>query len=329
MAKTILVTVADDRFGRKDGKYSQTQDKIFNIVSRNPQLGIDDVISWKWDDIIDTEFYENNKTLLNNTDAARNGRAYKPFVIMNTLLNAEEGDYIIYSDSSPEMWKALDSEIRLGDKYNVEVIKELCRLNNDILTAFVKWDVSKGEMSNNGLGIHTHANYTTDRCIEKMGLSFYKDSFMHASGMWCIRNTKETRNFVERWLYWNCIDECASLGWAHIHNDDSFWKDEEQYKKMGHRHDQSISGLLLSEMNWKFVDIKHNELHPYNFLQFCVVGENYEFIPALPVIGIGSVVENKQGTEMTIWRIENSQYIVGAIEESCYATSRENLRLIQ
>lgn len=330
--KTILVSCSDDRYGRKDGKYEETQNKITNLFTHNPQFGIDIHLDMKWEDIAESDFYHKNKVLLNNTDAARNGRAYKPYAILNGLNLIEDNDFLIYTDCSPEMWKTFKEDIILSPIYNLNVIKELTVKNNNILNAFIKWDLKP--LSKGQLGIHTHRHFTTDCCMNKMRLKFYEDSFMGASGMWCIRKTKETVDFIEEWLFYNCIDECCSLGKSEIPNDTSYWEKEshavfgEVGYKMGHRHDQSISGLLLNRMNQKLVDIIYNDLNPYNFLQFCRTDSKYEFIDSNPIIPVGSIVINKQGTEMKVFRMENEQYVVGQNEQSCYATSRENIKLI-
>jgi hypothetical protein len=88
-------------------------------------------------------------------------------------------------------------------------------------------------------------------------------------------------DFVEEWLRWNLIDECASLGSSE--NEPvlpekckcEYWHDEvSKYGKIGHRHDQSISGLLINKMGNKLVRNQRN----YNFLSFCKVDFPYEFI---------------------------------------------------
>ncbi|MDQ3047066.1 MAG: hypothetical protein M3R27_05915 [Bacteroidota bacterium] len=324
---TALVTISDDRFGRKDGKYSETQDKIRQIFKSNDHFGIDKFIMWKWEDFETTNTYLNNMTLFDNTDAARNGRAYKPAVILMALEELKENDFLIYTDCSPEIWN-MDADYKIDTEFiDIDVLKGLCVQNNDILTAFVKWDDKP--IGTDDLGIHTHKNFTLDRCIDRMNLRFYKDAYMHASGMWVIRKTKKTVKLIEDWLAYNLIDECCSLGWAHIPNDDSFWTGAEENTKMGCRHDQSISGLLLARINQKFVDIVYNDMHPYNFLQFARKDHEYKFIECLPKIDIGDSVVNKQGTEMKVWRIETGHYVVGQLEASLYATSRENLKLIK
>lgn len=278
-----LVTVSDDRFGRKDGKYSLTQDKIETLFRNNSHLNITKFKTWKWSHLIKTDFYQTNKMLLDNPDPSMNGRAYKAYVINEALTSIPNGDFIIYTDTSPEMWSAFATNTQISPtKYDTKILKQMCTNNNGILTAHVQWNYGM-HLSHGVLGHHTHANFTLDKCINKMGLQQYRPSLQHASGMWVIQKSPATSQIIEEWLFWNQIDECASLGPAttdptkfqnHI-----YWKEEENIK-IGHRHDQSISGLLINKMNNNLIVPPENMdgFHPYNFLQFAKIGLNYTFI---------------------------------------------------
>lgn len=318
-----FVTVSDDRFGRKDGLYSDTQDRITELIS--PM--VDGLKAWKWEDIIKTDFYLQNKTLLDNTDAARNGRAYKPFVILEGLNRINEEDFLIYNDCSPELWQ----DVNISG-YDIEVIKQLCVQANDILVPFIRWG-SKTLMPGE-LGEATHSNYTLNRCMDRMGLRFYEDAYMCASGMICIRKTDATVSLITEWLKWNCIDECCALGYAHIPDDASFWEAESHPVfgtpgyKLGCRHDQSILGLLLAKSNHRFVEAETKDVHFANFLQYCRPDASYTFTECLPVINKGDTVINKQGTKLTVFDIHDNKFIVGVSNASMYATHRQNLKLI-
>lgn len=275
MINTIFVTVADDRAGRKGGKYIATQDKIDNILKDNPQLEISDHKRWRYEDIIDTSFYEKHKTLLDNKNPARNGRVYKPFAILEGLKDLNDGDFLIYNDTSPEVWE-YDYNY---SKYDINVIRDLCYQNGGILTAHAKWNhtthVQKGY-----IGVHNHEHFTLERCINKMGLQQFKYSLQHSSCMVVLQKCPKSIQFAEEWLYWNCIDECSCLGFANIPNDFSFWS-EEMYK-IGHRHDQSISGLLINKMNNKLIETldyyeRDNGTNAYNFINFCRPDFKYNF----------------------------------------------------
>lgn len=328
----ILVTVSDDRFGRKNGAYAATQDKITNFISNNPHLNIAH-LPFTFDIITKTDFYRQNKTMLDNTDAARNGRVYKPYVILEALKSVKEGDYVIYNDCSPEMWY---DGMAIDGYYDTNKLKQMCEENGGILSAFVKWDTRT--IPQYGLGIHTHENFTTERCIKKMDLEKYTRSFMHASGFMCIQKSAKTMQFIEEWLYWNLIDECSCLGRHDIPNDYSYWDHNEEFKKMGHRHDQSVSGLLINKYGYKLIDIIYNTpFHTYNFLNFCKRNIRYNFIDSNHNpeterrIKKGDTVVNAMGTELKVFEVWAKDGVeifhVGLHRESLYATTEAEIKL--
>ncbi len=288
-------------------------------------------INWTFEDICKTEFYKQNKTLLDNKDAARNGRAYKPFVILEELKKVQDGDFVIYNDCSPEMWF---DNMACDGYYDTNKLKQLCIQNGGVLSGFVKWDTRN--IPKNGLGIHTHENFTTSRCIKRMGLEKYTRSFMHASGFLVLQKIPRTMEFMQEWLYWNLIDECSCLGRHDIPNDYSYWDFNEEFKKMGHRHDQSVSGLLINKYGYKLIDIIYNTpFHTYNFLNFCKRNVDYVFIDsninpeADRRLKKGDTVYNAQGTELKIFEFAPKDGIewihVGQHRESCYATTESEL----
>ena len=275
VGRTILVTVSDDRSGRKEGKYSETQDRVKSIFESNRWFGITDLSFWKWNDIVETEFYTQNNKILDQFDPAMNGRCYKPFVILEGLKSIEDGDFLIYNDVSPEWWN-IDS--LSSETYDLQIIKDLCDQNGGILTADVNW------FCDSQLADHTHENFTTERCIDKMGMSDFKYCLQHASGMIVLKKSKKSLDFVEEWLKWNLDPECASLG--NVNTDPvmpekcicEYWHEEvAKHGKIGHRHDQSISGLLINKMGNRLVKNTGN----YNFLSFCKKNFDYQFIDSV------------------------------------------------
>lgn len=338
MSRAILCTVSDDRFGRKDGAYKATQIRIDNLLEASPEFGCE-VVQWDWAKIIETSFYKEHRLLLDNIDPARNGRAYKPFVIFDTLQRVDFGDYVIYNDCSPELWEVVfERHKSIPHSYTLNTLRRLVDGNNDILTPFVKWD-TKPQLTH-GLGIHTHENFTLERCIKRMHAEQHRHDFQHASGFIAIRKTQETLDFMREWLHWNCIDECASMGWAHIPNNYAFWNEEEGLK-MGHRHDQSISGLMLNARGAYLIDMPmpYEGINPYNFLQYCRADVKYQFISSINQhqpkpfeIRKGSRVKNEKGVTMRVFEVwpENGveTYRVGIHKESTYKTTAENLTLI-
>lgn len=342
MDKTILITVSDDRMGRKDGGYRITQDKIKELFDLNNDFGFvfQEHIDFNQFSSLAT-YNEATKAFLNNIDPARNGRIYKPMFIKARLDELNMGDFLVYNDCSPEIWNLPVEQLDKGT-FNLDVIKSLCVSNNDFLTAFVKWDdkpLQKGD-----LGRHTHKHFTMDISLNTMydyygvGGNKFHDSYLCASGMICIRKTKNTTNIVDEWLRLSTIQECISLGNVWVENDYSFWEKESHIEfgkpgyKLGHRHDQSILSFILNYYNYHYVDILYNELNPYNFLNFCRLNEQYEFINSNAKqfvrkshIDVGDVVFNNKGIKLNVYDVylRNNiwRYKVGINEGSCFETT--------
>jgi hypothetical protein len=314
--KTVLVTVSDDRFGRKGGRYSDTQDKIERIFRSNLAFGISDFRMWKREDIVASSFYQTHEIpaevvredvkhpitgsvvlsagteistykLLDMEDPSKNGRVYKPLVIRDTLKTLDYGDFLIYTDCSPEMWN-MDESYRIDlRQHKLEVIQRLCTDNGGILTAHVKWN-HRVHVEKGFVGFHTHENFTTNRCMERMGLSDYKYSLQHASGMIVIQKSAITMQFAEDWLYWNSIPDCGCMGPL---SEPLMWYNEVMINgKIGHRHDQSVSGLLLNKMDKKIIEtLDYYErpagVSPYLFLNFCKTDYKYNFFDSNQPMG--------------------------------------------
>ncbi len=336
-SKTLLVTVSDDRFGRKDGQYATTQRKIQKIFENNPDFGINHFLMMTWDDIVQTPFYEANQVLLDNKDASKNGRAYKPYAISRGLSSLQDGDFLVYTDCSPEIWK-MGEDFKIPTNYELQILQDLCESNANFLTAFVKWDTRP--LKENDLGIHTHENFTLDLCMETMGLRQFYKSFMPASGMIVIEKNARTEALVDEWLKWCCDDRCSTLGKKEDPNDWSYW-DKEQWLKLGCRHDQSILGLLLCQHGCSLVV---PDLHPagipnHNPLRYCRTDLTYQFMDPNNNpdkerrIRKGDKVVNSAGTELTVFEIryktEAEYYLVGLHPESMYMTTADKLTLVE
>jgi hypothetical protein len=110
-----LVNYADDRYSHKGGKFREWQ-KHLNETAQ--EQGINRIISWQWEDLIKTEFYQEHKDYL---DKSRfdNGAVWKPFIILEVLKQIQYDDVILYSDCVP--W---------GIKRAVQPLVDLCLKNN-------------------------------------------------------------------------------------------------------------------------------------------------------------------------------------------------------
>lgn len=276
--RVVMATVSDDRHKRKNGMYGSTQRKIRTILERNDQFGIDGLYFYTFDDIRDSEFYRVNEAMLRYDDPSINGRCYKPYVIRCALDNVSDGDYVIYNDVSPEWWE-VGEDFVIGDEYQLDVLKNLCITNGDILSCKVSWMGFDGVFAN-----HTHEYFTTERCMRYMGMERYRHCLQHASGMMVFRKSGRSMNYVERWLRYNVIDQCASL--SDVVTGEDYWGEEVNvHEKIGHRHDQSISGLLVNDMGLRLLDVPdYWSPYPtkaYNFLSFCRTDFRYSFVESV------------------------------------------------
>lgn len=213
--RVALVSISDDRSGRKEGRYRQSQLNVQQLFENN-HYGITDYFMWTYDNITKTEVYAENRKLFDEPIADLNGRAYKPLTIYHALMTLREGDYLIYTDCSPEMWNGY-VPAPLDNSYDIKVLKQLVKKNGDIMTAAVFWhhEDNPGPLAAKGIhwrpkqnratdiGDHTHAYFTMDKCMDTMGLARYRNSLQHASGVVALRKSFRSVRFVSNWLHWN------------------------------------------------------------------------------------------------------------------------------
>jgi hypothetical protein len=170
MSKVYLVTVSDDRYGRK-GSYEKVQNNI-DFFFKNNNIGLSNIFSYKWKDIYESKFYKENENLLKWTNPDLNGRVYKPYVILESLNKINDNDYLVYNDCSPEHWKFTDKTIpNIKSLVNLEILKKICNYNKDIVTVYIPGDFNDGWRG--GSGPHTHERMTHPTCIRKMNCEAY------------------------------------------------------------------------------------------------------------------------------------------------------------
>lgn len=340
--KTVLVTVSDDRFGRKEGGYKACQEKITQIIKNNPQLGIEEHVIFDTERLMKTVSTEKSwHDLMKNADPSRNGRVYKPYAIVAALNQLDDGDFLIYNDCSPEIWM-MPEEFRVPDNYKLHIAQGLCVANGGILTPYVRWsDVDNIKRSD--FGKHNHTNFTLNRCIRKMGMWDRREDFMCASGMIVIQKTAKTMAVIEEWFKWNLDAECCAFGDPNVPDDYSYWSEESHAEfgkpgyKMGHRHDQSILSLLLTHNHFKFVDIpvEFDGVAPYNFLQYCRLGVNYEWVNGRVDIEHlkGTVIINHMDVELNVydrrWTAGGWVYKVGKSEGACHEITSQGVKSVK
>ena len=290
MSKTIFVTVSDARpfflktpestFGKrpKDGKFGQYQNIIREHLDSNPEFGITDQYHLTHDEFSKTDFYSKNYDFLSDPDPDNNGRAFKPYAIREALRKINDGDYLIYNDCSPTWWTHIDANpTQKIDKkrYNLELAKVLCKSNGGILTAYGVAGHARKAINDISFNEHTHKNYTLNSCMDTMGMREYENCVQHMSTLMVLHKNNMVVNFVDEWLKWNLVPECASLA---INGSYENWLTDQRNGKLGHRHDQSISGLLVNKLCPNLIKTYGVPGVPtFNFLAVCDVKHKYQF----------------------------------------------------
>jgi len=296
MNKTYFVTTSDNRSNRKGGLYQVTQDKVKILLEKyQKNLQIDYLRFYNWEYMYnDKQFYNKYKYLIEWINADINGRIYKPYYILKTIEEANEGDFIIYNDVSPEIWDfPLNNEEtfikRISPQYNLNCLKDLCISNNGI-ACFYPYFYSENNYT------HIHNAFTTKACLLKMDSEKYKNSLQPITGILCFQKNKQTLKFIKEWLEKLSIIECASIcninrigvktgPQIRVYNNEFFestdgsltndiWIDnvKEDPSIKGHRHDQSVFGLLINKYNYNIYFMNQPYLvtdYAWNFFNFC------------------------------------------------------------
>ena len=218
---------------------------------------ITDVKAYKYEDLKKTDFYQQNKALLDKgpslTEAA--GNMQKIYLIKEELKIIPKDSYLLYHDSSPEVWNT--SEINKGKNFseipnnfynNISLTPYIkkCDENNGILlgTASFYDDKSNSSVSynyNDKKVQHTHKYFTSPTCIKLMGLEKYTNDFQAHTTWILLKNTDHVNKIISETLEYNTNEDCASYT-KNIKIDKEINPDF-----IENRGDQSILSLLLSK----------------------------------------------------------------------------------
>jgi Ca2+/Na+ antiporter len=232
----VVLTYADDRFGRKDGGYKSTQSFIKQALADHPDVR--DVITLDEKDLFSSTLYKKFKDWYDlplHSGGAGNG--FKPFFMLKILDRMSDGDYLLWHDSSPEIWDR-DKDYT---KIRLRKFMRMCTLNRGILVpAFPSILGDK----------HTHEMMTTPQCMDIMGTSRYKENPQWCTSWVLVQKSKYVTQLLEEWMYFMTKTECASM---------SYLKEENKSanpKFVEHRYDQSVLTLLMLRDGLGYVKTK-------------------------------------------------------------------------
>lgn len=184
-----------------------------NLNSSALKFGVDKVVSYKREDIIKTDFYKVNKDILDQKRGA-GFWLWKPYIILDILEKASDGDIVIYSDAGIEVISDLNPLI------------ELCRNKKDVLIF-----CDGGE--------HLNKEFTKRDCFIMMDC----DSDEYWNSVQCLASfhiyikNDSCVEFLNKWLFF-CRNKHILTDVENICGKDNF----SEFKE--HRWDQSVLSLL-------------------------------------------------------------------------------------
>lgn len=184
--------------------------------------GVDQFFAYRPPDLNMYGFYERNKHILTQQPGA-GWWAWKPFVVLQTLEEVDDGDIVLYTDAG------------------VSILQ-----NIDIL-----FDITANAKDNRMLfgspllyGPHTHAMFTRRDCFVEMQLDYphYWNSRMLNAAFHVWMKTDRNVEFVTEWLEY-CCNERAISHLSQVHGLPDL-PENNKHPMDKHRWDQSILSLL-------------------------------------------------------------------------------------
>ena len=207
--QTYLVNYATNRFLKAQKRLNKSARKF----------GIGHCLSYTDKDILHTDFYEKNKEILNQERGAGYW-LWKPYIILQALKQANDGDVIIYSDSGAEIIASLQPLINLSlNRKGLIFFQVPC-----YTTTFV------------------NKSWTKRDCfilMEADNKAFHQAQQVAGSPSLFIKNQANI-DFIQQWLHY-CED-------PRIITDQPNTCGKKNYPEFyDHRHDQSVLSILVKK----------------------------------------------------------------------------------
>jgi len=176
---------------------------------------------------IDKKYFEKHRGILTQPKGAGYW-LWKPYIILKTLEQIPENDFVFYVDTGTRIIKPIDSLFEHLD-------------NADIL------------LFRNG---HPNKGYVKRDLLEMLNMDNTEvlNAMQLQGGYVLVKNTKYSRNFIKKWLT-ICENKQA------LTDTPSFTKEYPSFR--AHRHDQAILSLLYLQNSKKIAVIEPNETFKY------------------------------------------------------------------
>jgi hypothetical protein len=200
--------------------------KYFNaqrvLIEKAQMDGFDSIFAYTDKDIIGTEFYKENKEIL-NLDRGAGYWLWKPYLILKTLKEMNDGDVLFYLDSGDTILKGTRS--------------------------FISRMVLEGNDKIISTSFFSQKAYTKRDCFVFMNCDGpkYWDSHQVEAGIIAFQKTSENIKFLEEWF-----EFCKNKYIVTDLPNTSGFKNFDEF--IDHRHDQSILTNLCVKYGVKLVN---------------------------------------------------------------------------
>lgn len=216
--KIYLVCYADGNL------YESTQKKFINTYKK---CDIDDIDIWNKKRLIKTEFYNNNKKILDIKKGAGLW-IWKPYIILDLMSKINDNDFIIYCDCS--------SQYSIGFQYSVIPLLNYLH-NNDLIYPGTHLFTDKYKLK----------NWTHNKTFEIMGIdkNIYGGKSMCQTSPNIWRKNDFCKKFLTEWLHYCCQYDCIK------YIDNRFDKNIVEKDLIRSQCDQSILSILIHKYHLK------------------------------------------------------------------------------
>lgn len=222
----------------KDIGFQDTELRQQRLIESAKQYGIHSFFSWTRQMLLKTDFYQQNKFILDHKIGAGYW-LWKPFIILDTLEKVAEGDIIIYADNSMYF---IDNPMPLMD---------ICIQENDILLF----------KHNNDSTLKKFVQKSTFDTMEA-DYNLYKDRNMFEAGILIFQKNQHALSFVKEWLMY-CQNPMCLM--------ENYQQENENFKL--HKHDMSILSLLAQKYNINGYRVPHQYGNQHKMLAYRKEGE--------------------------------------------------------
>jgi hypothetical protein len=220
-----VLTYADDRFGRKGGGYKSTQLFIRETLHYHPD--VKEVVTLDEKDLFNSALYREFKDWYDRPlHSGGAGNGFKPFFMLEVLARMSDGDYLLWHDSSPEIW----DRNKDYTKIRLKELMSICTQNRGILVP--AWPDLLGDK-------HTHEMMTSPQCMDIMRVNRYIKSPQWCTSWVLVQKSEYVARLMKEWMHFMTKEECASVDYSKEENRSA------NPKFVEHRYDQSVLTLLM------------------------------------------------------------------------------------